>query len=208
MKIVTLINNKGGCGKSTLAAHMACEAELKDFHNVALIDLNENGSLEYWYKKRSRYSPVYNKIKCENLKNRVEINKENHVDLTIVDTSEFQDENIEYLCKNSDLILIPSKASGFDIKEVLSVSEFLKKIDRKGIVVFNQISPNSSINQKFIRKLKQNSIKISPCSIKNRVVFSKSTSMGLVAYEVEYKGKGSREITELWKWIFNILNIP
>ena len=52
MRILTLASQKGGAGKTTLAAHIAVEAERAGAGPVALIDLDPQGSLAAWWNSR------------------------------------------------------------------------------------------------------------------------------------------------------------
>ncbi len=58
MKVLSLLAQKGGTGKSTLAAHLAVEAVRTGPKPVVLIDLDPQASLRRWYEKREAEQPV------------------------------------------------------------------------------------------------------------------------------------------------------
>ncbi len=47
MRILTIASQKGGAGKTTLAAHLAVEAERAGAGPVAVVDTDPQGSLGY-----------------------------------------------------------------------------------------------------------------------------------------------------------------
>jgi chromosome partitioning protein len=51
MMTLTMLSQKGGAGKSTLALHLACEAVTRG-KKVLLLDLDPQGSLASWGAKR------------------------------------------------------------------------------------------------------------------------------------------------------------
>ena len=50
-KIITIAQQKGGAGKTTIAAHIAV-ALSQQGNRVAVIDIDPQGSLGYWHKIR------------------------------------------------------------------------------------------------------------------------------------------------------------
>jgi chromosome partitioning protein len=50
-KVITIAQQKGGAGKTTLAAHIAVALSQKG-NRVAVIDIDPQGSLSYWHKIR------------------------------------------------------------------------------------------------------------------------------------------------------------
>ena len=58
MKVVALASRKGGSGKTTLAGHLAVEAERRGAGPVAMIDVDPQGSLADWWNVRSAEAPL------------------------------------------------------------------------------------------------------------------------------------------------------
>ena len=61
MKVVAFASQKGGSGKTTLAGHVAVQAELSGDGPVALIDTDPQGSMSDWWNERSEETPVFAK---------------------------------------------------------------------------------------------------------------------------------------------------
>ena len=50
-KVITVAQQKGGAGKTTIAAHLAVSLAQKDL-NVVALDIDPQGSLTAWYEAR------------------------------------------------------------------------------------------------------------------------------------------------------------
>ena len=59
MKVLVFAAQKGGSGKTTLAAHMAVQAELAGDGPVALMDADPQGSLTDWWNEREFEAPLF-----------------------------------------------------------------------------------------------------------------------------------------------------
>src|SRR3546814_21062439 len=53
LKVLVVASQKGGSGKTTLAGHLAVQAELRGEGPVGLIDVDTQGSLADWWNERT-----------------------------------------------------------------------------------------------------------------------------------------------------------
>src|SRR3546814_14489149 len=53
LKVLVVASQKGGSGKTTLAGHLAVQAELSGEGPVGLIDVDPQGSLADWWNERA-----------------------------------------------------------------------------------------------------------------------------------------------------------
>ncbi len=59
MRIITIASKKGGSGKTTLAGHLAVEADRNGAGPVAIIDTDPQGSLAAWWNSRESPAPLF-----------------------------------------------------------------------------------------------------------------------------------------------------
>src|SRR3546814_13842567 len=59
LKVLVVASQKGGSGKTTLAGHLAVQAELRGEGPVGLIDVDPQGSLADWWNERTAPNPFF-----------------------------------------------------------------------------------------------------------------------------------------------------
>ena len=59
MQTICSYSTKGGCGKTTLAAHLAVEAERQGDGPVAVMDADPQASLARWWNQREADTPAF-----------------------------------------------------------------------------------------------------------------------------------------------------
>jgi len=84
MKVLTLASLKGGTGKTTLAAHLAVEAET-DGHRVAILDLDAQANLADWYNDREAEAPAYARAGIDTIAGAVQTLAQADYTLAIID---------------------------------------------------------------------------------------------------------------------------
>jgi chromosome partitioning protein len=86
MKVVAFASQKGGSGKTTLAAHVAVQAEMSGAGPVALMDTDPQGSLTDWWNERESQTPVFAQASVARLVEHVEEMREQGIKLLVIDT--------------------------------------------------------------------------------------------------------------------------
>ena len=59
MQVLAFASQKGGAGKTTLAGHVAVQAERMGKGPVALLDADPQGSLADWWNERAAETPAF-----------------------------------------------------------------------------------------------------------------------------------------------------
>jgi chromosome partitioning protein len=129
--IVSVANQKGGCGKTTTAINLA--AGMHDAgYRVKVIDTDPQASLSKWFRRRTAIS--LNGFNVQNvsvglLREELEdIRASTDLDVVIVDCPG----NIQDITQNvvaaSDAVLCPVRATGADIDATVDLSKFITQI--------------------------------------------------------------------------------
>ena len=113
-KVITISQQKGGSGKTTLAVHLAL-AFIK-YHNlkVAVIDTDPQGSLGKWYmirteKKVSNENLTFKTASLWGAQYESKTLKKDH-DIVIIDTPPKIESDARPSIESADLVLIPMAA--------------------------------------------------------------------------------------------------
>ena len=209
-KVITISQQKGGTGKTTLAVHLAM-AFIK-YHDlkVAIIDTDPQGSLGKWFMIRSE-----RKVSNENLTFKTaslwgaqyesKTLKNDH-DIVIIDTPPKIESDARPSIEAADLVLIPMAASHVDFWATGAIVDIAKKADKKILVQINRSSQRSKLIEKtkdFIKSLDLSSTKT---IIGNRQIYTSSMGEGKTAVEKQKKGNAVDEIKNLSDQILNQLN--
>ena len=208
-KVITISQQKGGTGKTTLAVHLAM-AFIK-YHNlkVAIIDTDPQGSLGKWFMIRSE-----KKVSNENLTFKTaslwgaqyesKTLKNDH-DIVIIDTPPKIEADARPSIEAADLVLIPMAASHVDFWATGAITEIAKQAKKKILVQINRSNQRSKLINKtkdFIKSLDLSSTKI---IIGNRQIYTSSMGEGKTAVEKQKKGNAIEEIKNLSEQILSEL---
>ncbi len=140
MRTIAFINQKGGTGKSTLAACLAVAA--KDAgERVFLIDMDPQKSLIKWgYRRESKDLPV-EAVSPAKLESVLAALDRGHVGLVIIDTPAGDSPAAEAAMACADLCVIPARPTIFDIWSSETTRGKLKTLGKDYAFVLTHCSP-------------------------------------------------------------------
>jgi chromosome partitioning protein len=108
MAILTIASQKGGAGKTTLAAHLAVEAESRGAGPVAIVDTDPQGSLADWWNQRATETPGFAAVEIGRLPAHMAALQRQRVNLVVIDTPPALLDTIRAAIAVADLVLIPA----------------------------------------------------------------------------------------------------
>ena len=206
-KVITISQQKGGSGKTTLAVHLAL-AFIK-YHNlkVAVIDTDPQGSLGKWFmirteKKISNDNLTFKTASLWGAQYESKTLKKDH-DIVIIDTPPKIESDARPSIESADLVLIPVAASHVDFWATGAIVEIAKKANKKILIQINRSSQRSKLISKtndFIKSLNLSSTKT---IIGNRQIFASSMGEGKTAVEKQKKSNAVEEIKQLSEQILS-----
>jgi len=200
-KVITISQQKGGTGKTTLAVHLAL-AFIK-YHNlkVAIIDTDPQGSLGKWFMIREE-----KKISNDNLTFKTaslwgaqyeskSLKKDN--DIVIIDTPPKIESDARPSIESADLVLIPMAASHVDFWATGAIVEIAKKANKKILIQINRANQRSKLISKTNDFIKSLNLSATKTIIGNRQIFASSMGEGKTAVEKQKKSNAVEEIKNL-----------
>lgn len=196
-KIIVICNQKGGVGKSTLAFNLAYA--FQNGLSVGLVDTDLQGSLKSLLL-------MMDGIELVPFPENIETLKDNPKDLLIVDTPPYLSIELPKLFAIADYVLIPSKASFFDVmavKETLSLLKDLNGNRPSAGIVLNMVSAKSKLTEQMENLLSEHQIPILETKISNRLSYIRSLINGSVVNGRDKKAKD--EIIALANEVINYL---
>ena len=206
-KVITISQQKGGTGKTTLAVHLAL-AFIK-YHNlkVAIIDTDPQGSLGKWFmirteKKLSNDNLTFKTASLWGAQYESKALKKDH-DIVIIDTPPKIESDARPAIESADLVLIPVAASHVDFWATGAIVEIAKKANKKILIQINRSSQRSKLITKTNEFIKSLDLSATKTIIGNRQIFASSMGEGKTAVEKQKKSSAIEEIKQLSEQILS-----
>ncbi len=204
MLVVALASQKGGSGKTTLAGHIAVEADRRGAGPVAIVDTDPQGSLADWWNERKAETPTYLHTSLIRLSSDVDRMREIGTKLLVIDTPPAITSTISEVIGLADLVVIPTRPSPHDLRAVGKTVEIVEELDKPMIFVINAASPWARITNQAVIALSQHGT-LAPAIIHQRSDFASSMIDGRTVMEIPRKSPSTEEIGRLWSYLENRL---
>jgi chromosome partitioning protein len=208
-KVITISQQKGGTGKTTLAVHLAL-AFIK-YHNlkVAIIDTDPQGSLGKWFmirteRKNSDDNLTFKTASLWGAQYESKTLKKDH-DIVIIDTPPKIESDARPAIEAADLVLIPMSASHVDFWATGAIVEIAKKANKKILIQINRSNQRSKLITKTNDFIKSLDLLSTDTIIGNRQIYASSMGEGKTAVEKQKKGSAVEEIKNLSEQILSEL---
>lgn len=206
MKVIGVLNQKGGVGKTTLSTCLSV-AFGEDNKKVALIDLDPQATACFWSDTRNKDTPAVVSIQSVRLKSMINAARDANTDIVIIDGAAIQKEVAYDVVQVANYIIIPTKTAVFDVTSMQETVKILKQNKIPYSVVLNMVSPSGQEIDDLKRMTKDFDIPLCEISIGNRKDFFRAQNMGLAVQEFDRSCKGAEEIIQLYKYIMKQLYI-
>ena len=204
--VITIAQQKGGAGKTTLAVNLAVGFS-RAGKSVALMDTDPQGSAGRWFMTRvdtmddpgvdfSTASAWGVPYECRKL-------AESH-DIVIIDTPPKADSDLRPALRAADLVLIPVATSHLDL---WAVEVVLYLADREGIpsmMVMTRARKGTRLETDVVGKAREMDAEIAETPLSNRVVYVETLGQGKAACEAP-KGPAHQELSGLVNEIGTVL---
>jgi len=201
MKIVAVISQKGGAGKTTLALHLAAAAGLAKLSTV-VIDLDPQASSAEWKDSRKQETPVVITLPHTRLAQGLQAAQEGGAKLAVIDTAPHSEAAAIAAIRAADLVLVPCRPGILDLRAIGTTAELLKLADKPAFVVLNAMPPGASQLLKDARSaVAVHGLAVAAVVLHQRASFAHALTAGMTATEYEPKGKAAAEVAALLKWV-------
>lgn len=208
-KVIAILNQKGGVGKTTIAVHLAAALARKKF-KVLLLDADPQGSALDWSAARKDLLafPVAGLPKKSIHKELPALAAD--YQFVVIDGPPRVYDVARSAIMASDLVLVPVQPSPYDVwaaKEIIDLFEeaSIYKPGLKKAFVINRKIANTAIGRDVVEALSDYPIPVLDHAICQRVPFAESATQGLTVFELDPEMLASREMMELTDEILEVL---
>lgn len=207
MRAIAFLTQKGGAGKTTLAASLA-EIAASMGEKVIALDLDPQQSLVRWGKRREAVNPR-NKVIVEPLERerlpRLRAILEGLAGagftLAIFDTTGADATAVRPVAEVADLSLLPARPTRLDVEATAATFRAVFLAKRKAAFVLNQCpsSYRSTRASEAAKQLNCLGVLAEPM-LSARMDFQDAIAAGLGVTEYAHSSKAAEEIAILWNW--------
>ena len=180
-RIITVAQQKGGSGKTTLTVNLAVALRRRGL-SVAVLDTDPQGSLGRWFMERldrqgedeglefttsSAWGASY---ESEKLKKRF--------DVVLIDTPPKIESDLRPALRVADLVLVPVASSQVDLWATEGVLDLASRERRPVLVVLNRTRPNTRLGAEVAQGAAQLGVAVAQAQLANRVAYAETLGRG------------------------------
>jgi chromosome partitioning protein len=202
--VLSIAHQKGGVGKSTIAANLAVLLHEKYGDQFKIIDLDVQRSLSYFNAKRRRAGMVELPIVHVNTMDELRETLKDENGVTLIDVGGFDSDVNRIAMLYSDLVLTPVGDTEFELGGLLKFRGIIRDLrkarpDLVATIILNNIHQfaSRSLDEIFDFCREAPEFDIFKSIIRNRGDFVKSIRLGKSVNEYKPGGKAHNEIKNL-----------
>ena len=207
-RIITIAQQKGGSGKTTLAVNLAT-AFLAEGKSVGLLDTDPQGSLGKWFMKRIETHGEDDRLLFSTAtawgigyELRSMAGK---VDIVIVDTPPKADSDLRPALRAADLILVPLSSSHVDIWATQDVLDLADRAGKRAFIVMNRTRSGTRLGAEVMDAVRELDAEVMQAGLGNRILFAEALGNGLGAVEAKRGSAAANEVFDLVKEVTGAL---
>jgi len=204
VKVYSVMSQKGGAGKTTLAINLAVQSKLQG-NNSLIIDIDPQASATMWADVRGiNNEPLVTSSFAARLNNVINVACENNITEIFIDTPPHSQRDSQIASEISDSIIIPCRPNLFDLQAIDNTIGLAKMANKPFILVFNAIHHTSSLAEEAKQAILNkygNSINVCPQMIVQRLCYVHASTNGEGVQEYDSKGKAASEIQNVYNYI-------
>ena len=202
-KIIAITQQKGGVGKTTIAANLGVAIGLKN-KRVAFVDTDPQGSLGQWFMARNDLDDKKIQVKDLGFRTasawgaRYEANNiAKDYDVVIIDTPPKMGIDGRPSIEVADLVIIPITPSQLDLWASEPTFDLVDSEKKASLLVLNRAASQTKLTGKILEDVKKTDRKIAKTVIGNRVDFADMMGRGRSVVEKRKTKPAALEITSL-----------
>jgi chromosome partitioning protein len=205
--VISLVNQKGGVGKTTIAINLASGLALRN-SSILLVDSDPQGSVLQWHSIQKQDFIAVEDLPQPSDSARFR-NRASKYDYVIIDTPPAIREITIQVLYATDLVLIPIAPSALDLwssKRVLDLFEYsrTKHLRKNAKVLISRKIPGTRVGREAGEAVGVYGLDIVPVEISQRIAYVEAITAGLSVLQYAPKSAAADEINALCEFILRL----
>ncbi|MCB9947924.1 MAG: ParA family protein [Rhodospirillaceae bacterium] len=198
--VITVAQQKGGAGKTTLVAHLAI-AFRQGGKSVATVDIDPQASLTRWVEARRAMRGdgidiTHSQITGWRTASEVERLARSH-DIVVIDSPPHAETEARLAVRAANLAIVPVQPSPMDFWATTPTLEMAKQERVPALIVLNRVPPRAKLAEAVIAKMAELGVEVAETHVGNRVGFAAALLEGQSVTETEKGTRAAKEIRAL-----------
>lgn len=208
-RVLTIAQQKGGAGKTTLAAHLAVAWSLAG-HRVAIVDIDPQASLTQWDRMRgeraqasesaggvAKLAPLHVvSIAGWRLASEADRLKRGY-DIVLIDSPPHMETEAKIAVRAADFVIVPVQPSPMDLWATQGTLDLIKKERRPALIVLNRVPARASLTTAMRTRIEELGVECAATTVGSRVALASSLLEGRGIGEAAPSSTAGREIAAL-----------
>jgi chromosome partitioning protein len=200
-RVITIAQQKGGAGKTTLAAHLAI-AWAGEGRTVALLDIDPQGSLAAWHRLRGdrfgtgKTGLDFAAITGWRTEAEVARRARDH-DIVVIDSPPHAETEARLAIRAADLVVLPVQPSPMDVWATRPTLDLAAQEKVPVLLVLNRVPPRANLVEAMLAKLGELGAEVAEARIGNRVALATALLEGRGITEAAASSRAGEEIAAL-----------
>lgn len=203
MKVISLVTQKGGSGKSTLCVSLAVAAQEAE-KLVYILEMDRQATATQWAQSRKGKDPEVAQVRAENLETMLKKIEAGAPDFVFIDTPGVDNPGTNEAIRLADLCLIPCRPTPADLKAMRPTLAAIHRLGKDFAFVLNQAPPRSYRVRETTEGLQVLGV-LAEVTMVMRNDHQDAIGLGLGVTEFNKDGPAAEEVRQLWAWIDNRL---
>ena len=202
MRVLAFASQKCGAGKTTLAGHIAVQAQRAGTKSVVLVDLDPDASLTDWFALREEDDDPFPvaRSSLKDLAAKLQQLRSDGVDLVVIDTPPTLHQAIDESIIAADLVAIPTRPCAHDLAAASAMVELVQSHGKPFCFIVNGIEPGGELTGDVVMALAQHG-SIATVSIPRSVAMLETMLDGRTVMELPDNPAPAPELARLWDYL-------
>lgn len=199
--VITIAQQKGGAGKTTLAIHLAL-AWAAAGKRVAIVDIDPQASLSSWFKLRHQLqgdsgTPV-EAIAVSGWRVASEVERQaREYDIVLIDSPPHAETEARIAVRAGRVVLVPVQPSPIDLWATRPILDLARAEKTPALLVLNRVPARANLTGMLLEAFNALDVPLAETQIGNRVALAAAINEGQGILEYEPSSTAAQEIKAL-----------